>query len=204
MTHPSAAQPLRPAVFLDKDGTLVENVPYNVSPLLLHFTPGVGEALQQLALCGYALIVVTNQSGIGHGYFTEQQLALLLDCMTQRLWVSAGIRLDGVLYCPHAPNEHGRPACRCRKPAAGMLEDAAARYRLDLRQSWIVGDTLDDIEAGHRAGCRGVLLHNGGETEWCLGPLREPDVIATHWSEVASALSAPPLRRRARATLPGP
>lgn len=181
--------PARPAIFLDKDGTLVENVPYNVSPVLLHFMPGVFEALQQLALCGYALIVVTNQSGIARGYFTEAQFRLLRKALELRVWESAGIRLNDVLHCPHAPDAMGRPTCRCRKPAPGLLKEAAARHRIDLKRSWIVGDTLDDIEAGHSAGCQGLLLHSGGETEWRRSPAREPDAIALNWGEAMQTLT---------------
>lgn len=179
----------RPAVFIDKDGTLVEHVPHNVSPLHLRFMPGAIDALQLLALSGYALIVVTNQSGIGHGFFTEQQFDALRQALDKALWSSAGLRLDGFFHCPHIPAPDGTPTCPCRKPEPGLFQRAERVHHIDMQRSWMVGDTLDDVEAAHRAGCHGMLLHSGGETEWRRGPLREPELVAADWGEVARALA---------------
>ncbi|MDN3922332.1 D-glycero-alpha-D-manno-heptose-1,7-bisphosphate 7-phosphatase [Roseateles violae] len=184
----------RPAIFVDKDGTLVENYPYNVNPALLRFMDGALEALGALALGGYALVVVTNQSGIGRGFFTREQFALLQAELLRRIWDEAGIRFDDFLVCPHSPGRDGRPACLCRKPAPGLLTRAARRHGLDLRRSWIVGDTLDDVEAGHRAGCRGLLLDSGGETVWRRSPLREPEGVCGSWAEVARTVLGAPQR----------
>lgn len=178
------AVPERAAVFVDKDGTLVENVPYNVDPALLRFMPGVFEALAALAAQGYALLLATNQSGLARGYFTRSQFALLQGALEKRLREEAGIELLDVLVCPHAPADNGAPDCLCRKPAPGMLLRAALRHRIDLSRSWMVGDTLDDVEAGHRAGCRSLLFDSGGETKWRRSPLREPEGVCTHWSQV--------------------
>jgi D-glycero-D-manno-heptose 1,7-bisphosphate phosphatase len=174
----------RCAVFIDKDGTLIEDVPYNVEPALLCFQPDSLMALSLLAAHGYALVVVTNQSGLGLGYFTRAQLKVLQTVLQDRLREEAGIELLDFVVCPHAPGNDGRPMCRCRKPAPGMLLRAARQHRLSLAHSWMVGDTLDDVEAGHRAGCRSVLFNSGGETVWRQSALRKPNAVCTHWSEI--------------------
>ncbi len=164
----------RAAVFLDKDGTLLEDVPYNVDPENVRFVPGCFEALRRLEACGYRLYLVTNQSGIARGFFTPDDFAALAAHLRERL-AREGVGLAGVYHCPHAP---GGPACACRKPRPGMLVTAAREHGLDLDRSWLIGDTLDDVEAGHGAGCRAALVANGGETEWLPGPGRSPDVVA--------------------------
>ena len=169
-----APPPGAAAVFLDKDGTLVEDVPYNVDPALLRFTPNAVEALRLLAEAGYRLIVVSNQPGLATGRFSRADFARLRHALAERVRAEAGIALAGIYVCPHAPGESGRASCLCRKPSPGLLHQAAVALRLDLAQSWIVGDILDDVEAGRRVGCRSVLLDVGNETEWRLTPLRTP------------------------------
>jgi len=181
---------LRPCLFIDKDGTLIENVPYNVDPALLRFMPGAGEALKRLREAGLALVIVTNQSGIAKGLFTRAQFARLQDALLRRLREEFGVEIDDVAVCPHGPDAKGRPACLCRKPAPGMLIRAARAHHLDLARSWMVGDTLDDVEAGHRAGARGLLFDSGGETEWRRSPLREPAGTFTSWPVLAEHLLA--------------
>ncbi|WP_343628276.1 HAD family hydrolase [Roseateles sp.] len=178
--------PLRPCLFIDKDGTLIENVPYNVDPSLLRFMPGAGAALARLRDAGLALVIVTNQSGIARGYFSRAQFAHLQEALLQGLREQAGVEIDDVMLCPHEPDAHGRPACLCRKPAPGMLIGAARRHGLDLTRSWMVGDTLDDVEAGQRAGARGLLFDSGGETVWRRSPLREPHATFTDWDALAA------------------
>ena len=186
----SRPSPARRAVFVDKDGTLIENVPYNVDPAMLRFRPAALPALAGLARAGFALLLATNQSGLAHGYFTRRQFAHLQRVLEQRLHDEAGITLLDVLVCPHAPGTGGGPVCRCRKPAPGLLTGAARRHQLDLAGSWMVGDTLDDVEAGRRAGCRTVLLDSGGKTLWQRGPLRTPDACLQDWDEVAHLILA--------------
>lgn len=167
------------AIFLDKDGTLLEDVPYNVEPRLMKLAPRAAEALRFLAP-KYRLLVISNQSGVAHGYFAESALARVEQCLRQLL-SQQGIGLDGFYYCPHHPRGQVaayRCTCECRKPQPGMLLGAAQDQAIDLRHSWMVGDILDDIEAGTRAGCRTVLIDNGGETEWQFGEHRQPDFIA--------------------------
>ena len=182
------ARPLRPCLFLDKDGTLVENVPYNVDPAKLRFMPGAGEALAQLREAGLSLVIVTNQAGIAKGLFTRAQFARLQEVLLRRLQDEFGVVIDDVAVCPHSPDAKGRPACLCRKPAPGMLIRAARAHHLDLGRSWMVGDILDDVEAGHRAGARGLLFDSGGETEWRRSPLREPTATFTSWPALATHL----------------
>lgn len=169
------------AVFIDKDGTLIEDVPYNVDPGRIRLAPGAGPALARLHALGYALVVVSNQPGIAHGFFPARALDAVYERL-RRLLAPHRVALAGFYYCPHHPE--GRvaryaTACTCRKPAPGLLLAAATIHGLDLARSWMIGDILDDVEAGRRAGCRTVLIDNGHETEWRAGPERAPRAIAT-------------------------
>jgi histidinol-phosphate phosphatase family protein len=166
------------AVFVDKDGTLVHNVPYNVDPLRMTLTRGAREGMNALAGAGYEVIVVSNQPGVALGRFTEDAL----QCVEQRL--RELVPLDGFYYCPHAADA----GCGCRKPAAGLLERAACEHALELADCWLIGDILDDVEAGHRAGCRAMLIDNGNETEWLLTPARIPDHIVRDLSQAAALI----------------
>lgn len=182
----------KPAVFLDKDGTVVEDVPYNIDPALLRFTPGACAALHLLSQHGYALVIVTNQPGLALGRFDRQAWMKLRHALVDLVRHEAGVTLEDVLACPHAPTPRIAPGCLCRKPAPGLLRQAAARHHLDLHRSWMVGDILDDVEAGRRAGCRTVLLDVGHETEWRDSPLRVPDHRAPNLYEAAQWLVAQP------------
>lgn len=175
------------AVFLDKDGTLIDNVPYNVDPARMTLARGAAEGLPSLHAAGYRLFVVSNQAGVARGRFAERaldgvaaRLAELLD--------GIGVPLAGFSWCPHDPRgavPEYAVQCDCRKPAPGLLQRAAREHGLDLGASWMVGDILDDIEAGRRAGCSTVLLNVGSETEWQRGPLREPHHVARDLAEAA-------------------
>ncbi len=171
-----------PAIFLDKDGTLIDDVPYNVDPALIRLRPGAGAALRALQAAGFRLLVVSNQSGIARGMFAEEAL-VAVETRLRVLLAAEQVWLDGFLYCPHHPDgvvpAYAR-ACACRKPAPGMLLHAARTLDLDLGHSWLFGDILDDIEAGHRAGCRAVLVDSGGETLWQITPARAPDAIVSN------------------------
>ena len=180
----------RAAVFIDKDGTLLDDVPHNADPALLRFQPGALESLTALAAAGLALVVVTNQSGLSLGYFTRSQFSQLQAALEFQLSEAAGIALTDFVVCPHTPAPDGQPACLCRKPAPGMLIRAARAHRIDLAASWMVGDTLDDIEAGRRAGCRTLLLNTGGETEWRRSPLRTPHARCARWDAVTPLILA--------------
>ncbi|MGE5594979.1 MAG: D-glycero-alpha-D-manno-heptose-1,7-bisphosphate 7-phosphatase [Hyphomicrobiales bacterium] len=178
------------AVFLDKDGTLVHDVPYNADPARIALMPGALEGLARLADAGYELVVVSNQSGVARGYFPAAALRAV-ERRLQELAAPAGVRFAGFYFCPHLPGGSvPRYACECvcRKPRPGLILRAAADLGLDLGGSWLIGDILHDIEAGRRAGCRTVLLDNGHETEWDLGALRTPHILAADLREAADRI----------------
>jgi D-glycero-D-manno-heptose 1,7-bisphosphate phosphatase len=182
----------RRAVFLDKDGTLVENVPYNIDPDRVRLVPGALGALRALHERGFLLVVVTNQAGVARGLFPESALAAV-GARLRALLAVADVPLHGFLHCPHHPDgavAAYRAACGCRKPAPGLLRTAAARLGIDLARSWMVGDTLDDVEAGHRASCRTILVDTGGETEWRPGLEREPHHVVAGLPEAARVILA--------------
>jgi histidinol-phosphate phosphatase family protein len=179
------------AVFLDKDGTLVEDVPYNVDPERIRLAPGAAEGLRELHAAGYRLVVVSNQSGVARGYFPEEALTAVENRLRE-LMAQSGVPLAGFYYCPHHPRGQVAAyavACDCRKPQPGMLVRAAREQGIDLADSWLVGDILDDMEAGRRAGCRTVLIDNGHETEWVPGPDRWPHHVAADLAEAAAIIT---------------
>jgi D-glycero-D-manno-heptose 1,7-bisphosphate phosphatase len=170
---------LRPAVFLDRDGTLNVDRSYLTRPEQLQLLPGVGPALQQLRAAGFALVVVTNQSAIGRGLMIETDLQDVHAEMNRQL-AELGVFLDGIYHCPAAPlssdplvSDHPD-----RKPAPGMLLRAAGDLRLDLARSWMIGDALRDVLAGQNAGCRGcVLVRTGQVVDEAHFSLARPFVI---------------------------
>lgn len=182
----------RAAVFIDKDGTLIDNVPYNVDPGLIRLSRRAGEALALLKRHGFLLFVVSNQSGVARGYFSESAVKGVKMRLAELL-TEYGVALDDFYYCPHHPQgsveEYACP-CDCRKPMPGMLLAAARGHGVDLQRSWMVGDILDDVEAGHRAGCRSILIDNGNETEWETSPLRRPDHKVADMREAADIIIA--------------
>ena len=180
------------AVFLDKDGTLVEDVPYNVDPARIRLMVGAAAGLRRLHAAGYRLFVVSNQSGVARGLFAEAALAAVWRRL-EELLAEAGVPLAGCYWCPHHPEgsvARYAVACACRKPAAGMILRAGREHGLDLARSWMVGDILHDVEAGRRAGCRTVLLDNGHETEWLLTAARTPHFRAADLAEAAERILA--------------
>ncbi|HYG41061.1 MAG TPA: HAD family hydrolase [Cytophagales bacterium] len=175
------------AVFLDKDGTLIENVPYNVDPGKIKLYPGAGLALRRLQEQGFKIIVVSNQSGVGRGLFEESALNVVWKEIAAKL-MEYRVAIDNFYYCPHYKEgniEGLNIECDCRKPLPGMLEKAAREHDIDLKQSWMIGDILNDVEAGNRAGCKTILINNGNETEWQNGAFRTPDFFATSILESA-------------------
>jgi histidinol-phosphate phosphatase family protein len=174
MNAPTAG---RGAVFLDKDGTLLDDIPFNVDPDRMRLAEGAREGLEALGGAGLPLFVVSNQSGIARGLFDDSAMRVV-ERKLETLFEECGARMSGFFYCPHHPAATV-PAyallCSCRKPEPGMLFRASAEHGVDPMRSWMVGDILDDIEAGRRAGCATILLDNGNETEWDLSPRRVPD-----------------------------
>ena len=134
--------------------------------------PGVGEALSLLRQHGFMLVVVTNQSGIGRGYFTEEDLGQIHDKMCWEL-AQQGVSLDGIFYCPHHPDK----GCECRKPRPGLLLNASRDLGIDLTRSFMIGDQASDAEAARAAGCRSVLVGVNGLAGFT------PDMVADHYAK---------------------
>ena len=151
----------RPAVFLDRDGTLIEHVHYLCDPALVRLLPGAPEALKSLRRAGFVVILVTNQSAIGRGMLTENRLEQIHTEMRRQL-AACGAAIDAIYYCPVAPGSDDRSLVEHpdRKPGPGMLLRAAADLQLDLAASWMVGDLISDVWAGLNAGCRSILLES--------------------------------------------
>jgi D-glycero-D-manno-heptose 1,7-bisphosphate phosphatase len=144
--------PLRPAVFFDRDGTLIEDVHYLSDPRELRLIPGAVDGLRRLRNAGYACVIVTNQSAIGRGLITTDDLERIHEEM-ERLMRQEGAFLDGIYFCPLSPEQNDDREPSERKPGPGMLIRAARELGLDLARSWMVGDKISDVAAGQRAGC---------------------------------------------------
>ncbi len=193
---------LRRAIFLDKDGTLICDEPYNVDPSLIRFTENATRGLCLLHDLGYRLIVVSNQSGVAHGYFQETALTAVEQRLRAMLAETCNIPLTGFYYCPHHLNgivKQYAIACDCRKPAPGLLLRAAQEHHIDLIHSWLIGDILDDIEAGKHAGCRTILLdpersEAASKDAGAVTTLREPDYRVANLDQAAQKILKENLR----------
>lgn len=155
-------QQRRAAIFLDRDGTIIEEVNYLKDPAEVQLIPGVIPALRILQR-HFPLVVITNQAGIARGYLDENRLHQIHDHL-RALLAQLGVSLAGIYYCPHHPYVGHPPylgECRCRKPKPGMLLAAAADLSLDLSTSYTIGDKLSDIAAGSNAGTRTILVRTG-------------------------------------------
>ena len=146
----------KPAAFLDRDGTLIDERGYLGDPGRIRFYPSVVPALKRLRKAGYRLVVISNQSGVGRGYFTMDTLKKVNRRFLQLLR-SRGVRIDGVYFCPHLP----AAGCSCRKPAPGMAKKAARDLALDVRRSFVIGDQVRDLQLARRVGATGVLVLTG-------------------------------------------
>lgn len=145
------------ALFLDRDNTIIFDAPYMADPDQVKIMPGVVEALKKFRQAGFLLIIVTNQSGIGRGMFSEQAMLKVHERMVE-MFLTEGVDFEDILYCPHAPEDD----CECRKPLPGMLIEAANRHRVEMSESVMVGDKAADVEAGIAAGCgKSVWLSHG-------------------------------------------
>ncbi len=171
------------AVFIDKDGTLIKNIPYNVKPELIEFEEDAFESLRKLQQVGYKVIVITNQPGIALGYFKEEELKKVEEKIKDLLAANK-VHLDGFYYCPHSKNEN----CQCRKPKPGLILLAAKNHGIQLSRSWMIGDILNDVEAGNRSFCKSILIDNGNECEWEWNPYRKPDFIAKNLKAAAEII----------------
>lgn len=153
---------MKRAVFLDRDGTINIEKEYLYQIADFEFIPGAPEAIQLLNRAEIMVIVVTNQSGIARGYYTEEDVEILHRHIASEL-ERAGAHVDAWYFCPHHPNGRGSYAlpCDCRKPLPGMLKEASRRYDINLLSSTMIGDKRADIEAGQAAGCRTILVRTG-------------------------------------------
>ena len=172
----------RPAVFLDRDGTISEEMGYANHLSRFSIFPYAGAAIRRLNDAGFAVIVVTNQSGAARGFFPESLIQEIHAKMERQL-AAEGARIDGIYYCPHIRDDK----CECRKPLPGMLQRAAAEHALDLQRSALVSDRYDDISMGHAMGCKAILVLSGygrGEYEWNRQKWpRQPDHVVENLKE---------------------
>ncbi len=155
---------MRPAVFLDRDGTIAEEVGYLNHASRFRMFGFAGAAIRRLNEAGLPVVVVTNQSGVGRGYFPDSLVHTVHELMTQQL-AAVDANVDAIYYCPHISAD----GCECRKPKPGLLQRAAREHGLELGRSFVVGDRYGDIELAHRAGSRGILVRTGygaGEVAW--------------------------------------
>ena len=173
---------LRPAVFLDRDGTLCEEVGYLNHVSRFRMFPFATAALRRLNDAGYPVIIVSNQSGVARGYFPESLVQQVNQVMVRRL-SEAGAKVDAVYYCPHGSSDN----CDCRKPKTGMPERAVREHCIDLQRSFVVGDRYGDIQLAHNAGARVILVRTGygeGEIAWHSAEWSAaPDFIAGDLTE---------------------
>lgn len=173
----------RPAVFLDRDGTINEEVGYIHDAENLRLIPGAADAIRRLNEAGVLAILTTNQSGPARGYYPESHIHTLHQRLNDLL-LEEGALLDDLYYCPHLPDgmePRYAKACKCRKPETQMVDEAIAKHGIDRARSYVVGDKATDVELGRNAGCKAILLKSGygarvlaGEYQWQV----EPDFVA--------------------------
>jgi len=149
-------------LFLDRDGTVNEEVEFLSSPAGVHLIPGAAAAIREANSLGLKVIIITNQSGVARGYFSEQDVHAVNDELLRQL-AAEGARVDAIYYCPHHPDGNApfNINCDCRKPNTAMLRQAAERFDLDLTRSFVVGDRLSDLQAGNNVGASSILVLTG-------------------------------------------
>jgi D-glycero-D-manno-heptose 1,7-bisphosphate phosphatase len=173
---------MRPAVFLDRDGTIIKDADYLSRVDELEVFEFAAEALRLLKEKGYLLIVLTNQSGIARGFFDEATMQTVHDALKGRL---NGL-IDAIYFCPHGPDD----GCDCRKPGVGMIKQAASEYSIDLANSWIIGDKKSDIETGFNAGVATALVLTGYGGSELATFNRMPELVAGDLLEAARQIAS--------------
>jgi len=169
-----SAEPARGLVLLDRDGTLIRDVPFLHDPTQVELLPGVGEGLAVLQAAGFALAIVTNQQGIGLGYYTTQEF-IAVNQQLFRALAPFGVRIAKIYHCPH----HAAEQCACRKPESGMVKRAVRELHVPVARTFLIGDTAADVGAGKTEGCRTVYL---GQMESCPADYCAADFTdAVHW-----------------------
>ncbi len=167
------------AVFIDRDGTMAKDVPYCSRPEDFRLFPNTAKAIRLLNEHGFKVIVITNQSGIARGYFTEETLAKIHDRMKSDL-AEEGARVDAIYYCPHHPDDN----CDCRKPKPRLLLLATKEHNIDLERSFVIGDLQMDIDMGKAVGCPAILV---GDSP-LMDNSGEPDAIVSDVLEAARVI----------------
>ena len=165
---------LQPAVFLDRDGTINQDTGYIDSPERLFIIDGAASAIKRLNSKGFRVVVITNQSGVGRGYFTKEA-ADSVNKKLEEVLKREGAHLDGIYYCPHHPDDN----CECRKPRIGLLEKARNDLAIDFKKSYIIGDKGSDIEIAQGVGGKGILVLTGSGKDEKQKLDHEPSYIAT-------------------------
>jgi len=168
----NAEQIKRPAAFIDRDGTLIEEVNFLSRVEDLRLFDFTAEAVRRLKSSGFLVIVVTNQSGIGRDIFDETAMRSIHDEIQNELENS----IDAFFHCPHLPCD----GCRCRKPDLGMIEAAGREFAIDMKRSWMIGDKKIDVETGFNAGISSAMVRTGYGRVHELELDRTPDVVADH------------------------
>jgi D-glycero-D-manno-heptose 1,7-bisphosphate phosphatase len=174
------------AIFMDRDGTVSEEIGYMYHTHLYKPFPWTGPAIRKINEAGMKAVLITNQSGIERGYFPESQVHEVHDILRAELARHNAI-LDAVYYCPHQPETD----CDCRKPRPGMLLRAQSELEIDMTQSYMIGDKYVDLEAGYAAGLRSILVLTGygrGEFEKCKDLPRQPDFVAENLLEAVEGI----------------
>jgi D-glycero-D-manno-heptose 1,7-bisphosphate phosphatase len=184
------------AIFFDRDGTLNQEIDYLSRPDQLILIEGAAEAVRLVNSRRCLALVITNQSGIARGFFTEERL-MTIHLHLSKMFADEGAYLDGIYYCPHHPSEGEPPyrvVCDCRKPGSGLLERAAQDFGLNLPRCAVIGDRLSDVAMAHRVGALGVLVLTGyGPTEAAILPHSgdtQPDHIAANVLEAVKWILA--------------
>jgi D-glycero-D-manno-heptose 1,7-bisphosphate phosphatase len=167
-------------IFLDRDGTINEEVDFLSSPQNLHLLPRAAEAIREFNTLGFKIFIVTNQSGIARGLLTEKQLHEIHLTLIEKL-SEHGVRIDAIYYCPHHP-DFGEPQyhreCDCRKPRTGMITKAIQGFSADLSHSFVIGDRLIDIQMGNAVGIPSILVMTGyGKQELLLCQEHHADIV---------------------------
>ncbi|MBX2860102.1 MAG: HAD family hydrolase [Vampirovibrio sp.] len=191
-------QNMMQTVFLDRDGTLNEEAGYIREVDSLALIPGSALAVKRFQEAGFLTVLTTNQTGPARGYYDEDHVLALNQRVQDLLQAEAGVKLHAVYYCPHLATGSVQPyaiACHCRKPETGMIQQAQQQFpNIDLSRSYVIGDKATDVDFGHNAGCRSVLLKTGygqrvldGEYQTLANP---PDIVADDLSDAANQILA--------------
>ncbi len=169
-------------VILDRDGTLVIDRGYMNDPAQLEFAPGAADALQWWHSRAHRLVVISNQSGVGRGYFSRERVEQM-NARLHAMVAETGARLERIYYCPHRPDA----GCGCRKPALGLLRQAQSDLGFDPHRAVVIGDRDSDIEFGRQAGAKTILIANGS----AASPMRiQPDRVSPNLLDAARAMTS--------------